>query len=665
MKTIKGKIIANVVICCSVIVLVLASITLLVSSKIIYRQSMDELTEAAGKYTQQISNWYMNQKAIVETFAETIGRGLVDKADIKVYASNKLKENTQLLDLYLGYEDGETILGSDVLLPQDYEATTRPWYIDTKEKDSTYCIPPYIDIITQQMSISVTTPVYRDGSFIGIVAADVLVDDLLNIVNNISIEEGSYAFLIDHEGDIVTHAYEAFLPNDGQLMSLAEAYGEEMSAKLLENQGDIIQVMDYDNQTKYICTMPIEENGWYLGIVVPECAITSPIYKMTYINMGIAILGLIVLIVSIIILVDKIMKPIAELKQFASGDFSEGIKQNTIKVADGYKDEIEEITEATTKVKSRIRQIILGTKDEAQSIYQATNKISPEMEGLNREINQMNQSLGEVSNKASLASDLTNSIHILGNDMEKAVAIVAHKAEIATKASVEITERALLMKEESEKSQDMANDIYAKTHHRLKDAIEHVNYVNQIGSLIEEILDISNQTNLLALNASIEAARAGAAGRGFSIVANEIGGLANHTKATVVKIQDMVENVIEAVNQLSGSAEEVLTFIDQKVMSDYGYMVRTAEQYSKDSNAYVGIASDLGMAAEELAMSIGSIVDKLGHMNQLNEEIAVATDEMTSSTDIVGGNAECVLQQMIELQNSAQELTTIVEEFKV
>ena len=665
MKTIKGKIIANVLVCCIVMVLVLSSTTLIVSSKGIYEQSMDKLTEASGKYTQQISNWYIGQKAIVETFAEVISNGLIDETAIQAYANDKLKKNTQLVDLYIGYEDGRMLVGSGDEMPEDFNATTRPWYIETKQQGSTYCIPPYVDILNQKMSISIATPIYNNQALMGIAAMDVLVDELISIVNNIYVEEGSYAFLIDSQGNIVTHSNEAFLPTDGKLMSLTEAYGAETSKRLLENQGDTIQIMDYDGKMKYICTMPIEENGWYLGVVMPKHVITAPIYKIIYTSIGIAVTGLIVLILCVIMLVNKIMRPIAELKQFASGDFREGVKQDANRVADGFKDEIEEITEATTRVKAQIRNIILGTKDEAQSIYQSINKISREIEGLTQEIEQVNENIREISDKASLASDLTNSIDGLGNDMERAIVMVAEKAETATKASVEITQRALLMKEESENSQDMAKDVYAKTQGQLKRAIENASYVSQIGNLVEEILDISNQTNLLALNASIEAARAGAAGKGFAIVATEIGGLANHTKSAVVKIQEMVANVVEAVNQLSSSAEEVLSFIDQKVMGDYGYMVRTAEQYSKDSTSYVDIATDLGSAAEELAMSIESIVDKLGNMNQLNKEIAVATDEMTSSTEIVSSRSECVLYQMLELKGSAQELTTLVEQFKV
>lgn len=665
MKTIKGKIIGNTLMCCITLLLILSVITLAISSNIIYDKSMDKLTEAADRYTSEISKWYTSQEVIVETFAEVVGNGLEDEEGIQAYASNKLSENTQLINLYLGYENGHTIVGSGEVLPEDFDATTRPWYIETKDKNDTYYTAPYISVGSQTMCVSIATPVYRNGQFIGVVGADVLVEELINIVNSISIEEGSYAFLIDNQGDIVTHAYEGFLPNAEKNVSLTEVYGTQNSEKLLSIDGEIIQIKDYDDKEKYICSRLIEENGWMLGIVIPKSTITSSIYQLIIISLIIISIGMALLIFSIVILVNKITKPIGELKQFASGDFREEIGEISQKVADGFKDEIEEISVATSKVRTQIRQTILGTKEEAQSIYGAVGQVNPEMEGLNGEIEQIVCKIKEISDKASGASNLTRSVNALGIEMGKAVEMVAQKAEDATQTSVEITKRALSIKEESEKSQIMAQDIYAKTHEQLEKAIENSKYVERIDTLVEEILAISNQTNLLALNASIESARAGEVGKGFAVVANEIGKLASHTQLTVVKIQDIVENVVESVNELSDSATEILEFMNKKVMSDYIYMVRTAEQYSQDSETYVGITSELGRAANELTLSIDNIIEKMGNVNNLNGEIAVATDEMTTSTEVVSNNSDYVLSQMIKLQESSQKLIHIVEQFKV
>ena len=170
---------------------------------------------------------------------------------------------------------------------------------------------------------------------------------------------------------------------------------------------------------------------------------------------------------------------------------------------------------------------------------------------------------------------------------------------------------------------------------------------------------------MIALNATIEAARAGEVGRGFAVVAGEISSLASNTQITVGKIQDIIKNVILSVQDLAGSAEDILEFVDQKVMDDYGYMVQTAEQYSKDSGVYVNLASELDKASCELSVAIDEIVEKIQDINQLSGEIAEVTDEMDDSTQMVSRNSDCVLCQMVDLRDSASKLTSIVEQFIV
>ncbi len=100
----------------------------------------------------------------------------------------------------------------------------------------------------------------------------------------------------------------------------------------------------------------------------------------------------------------------------------------------------------------------------------------------------------------------------------------------------------------------------------MRESIEKTNAIEEIKELSQTIMAITSQTNLLALNAAIEAARAGEAGKGFAVVADEIRKLAEDSKQAVSRINDITENVSDAVISMVQDSEELLGFVDTQVL---------------------------------------------------------------------------------------------------
>lgn len=142
--------------------------------------------------------------------------------------------------------------------------------------------------------------------------------------------------------------------------------------------------------------------------------------------------------------------------------------------------------------------------------------------------------------------------------------------------SKEIMARARQLKDDTVASNDKAMVVYADMKMRTEEAIEKSKVVAKINELTDNIRDISSQTNLLALNANIEAARAGDAGRGFAVVATEIGDLANKTFETVDGINQIVQEVNDAVSNMTECAQKSGDAVKQTV-AGYNHLRESEE----------------------------------------------------------------------------------------
>ncbi|MCB8815042.1 methyl-accepting chemotaxis protein [Desulfosporosinus sp. SRJS8] len=159
--------------------------------------------------------------------------------------------------------------------------------------------------------------------------------------------------------------------------------------------------------------------------------------------------------------------------------------------------------------------------------------------------------------------------------------------------------------------------------------------VNQISILSESIMQITAQTNLLALNAAIEAARAGGAGKGFSVVSEEIRKLAEQSKDTVIKIQDITVKVISAVDGLTNSANRLLQFMSADVHDDYSTMLNVADRYNEDAKFVDDLVSEFSSASEEILASMKEVFLTIDGVSKAAYEGAGATTNIAQeATDI-------------------------------
>ena len=330
------------------------------------------------------------------------------------------------------------------------------------------------------------------------------------------------------------------------------------------------------------------------------------------------------------------------------------------------------------KAKDEIGQLAGGINNFLDQLQEIMLKLRNGSEGLNVQVNSINDSI--VASEGN-AGEVSATMEEMSASMEE---IAATLDEIAS-GSKEMLNSVTGMKELAKEGVDVTDIIKVKAQEIRGDAlnskrntmgmieenkkslgvaIENSRNVDRINELTNDILGIANQTNLLALNASIEAARAGEAGRGFAVVADEIRDLAERSKDTANRIQQISGLVTDSVDSLAQNANDMLAFIDGTVLADYDKLVDVANQYYDDADKLDSMMDVIDEKSSELENNIADINEGISGIN-------TAVDESARGVAMVADSAGQLVSVLADIRNDAEnnraisyELANEVEKFK-
>lgn len=344
----------------------------------------------------------------------------------------------------------------------------------------------------------------------------------------------------------------------------------------------------------------------------------SDVYLGVLVSNGIIIaISVTLLMVALYCVIRFVIKPILatnkDIRDIISG-IDKGEGDLTKRVAVLSNDEIADLGNGINLFMDKLQQIL-------KMIIENTNHMENVVREVGESVATSNDSATDLSamteELSATMQDVGHSVSVINNNTENVrgdVEMIAHKSGEINEFSKEMKANADKMESDARNNMDKTNETIGIILEGLGKAIEDSHSVGQVTSLTDEILNISSQTNLLALNASIEAARAGEAGKGFAVVADEIRGLADSSRETANRIQQINSVVVAAVNNLSDNANELVGYIQNAILPEFEAFVESGVKY-RDNASYIENAMQeftaktdmLKKNIDEIALSISAI----------------------------------------------------------
>ena len=591
------------------------------------RDDLNNYLNEMGEVTaDNIQTWLNGRILLVENAAQNIAIN-PDPANVASLLEQKSLTST-FMATYLGDATGHFTIRPDVKMPDGFDPRVRPWYKGAESSSASTLTEPYIDAATGQLIISIATASKKAGQSVGVVGGDLSLQTLVDTLTARDFSGMGYAFLVSADGKILVHPDKALV-----MKSLKEAYPQD-TPRISSDFSEIT----VDGKTRIVSFAPIKglpSVNWYIGLSVDKDKAFSMLSEFRTSAVIATVIAVVIIIALLGMLIRLLIQPLHVMTR-AMEDIADGEGDLTKRLTIVNNDEFGVLGTAFNRFVERIH----GSIREVSSATGQVNEVAL------RVVAASNSSMYNSDQQASRTSSVAAAINQLGAAAQE---IARNAAQASNQASY-----ARGLAEDGQQVVDRSIKAMNQLSSMLSASSTNIESLNSktvnIGQILEVITSISQQTNLLALNAAIEAARAGEAGRGFAVVADEVRNLAHRTQESAQQVQTMIEEL------QVGARESVST------MSD-------SQRHSQDS---VEIAN---LAGERL----NSVTQRIGEIDGMNQSVATATEEQTAVVESINvditeintlnqegvENLQATLRACSDLEQQAARLKQLVGSFRI
>lgn len=528
------------------------------------------------------------------------------------------------------------------------DVTTREYWIEAM-KGNTYISNILVSKSTGARQVTIAVPIFgNDGSILG----EVQRNYDLEAMHELLASHTDDAFVCDRDGVMAAHAQFSLAAED--------VYEMAGAAFLAGDQGTFIDKESFDNPL--IMSYYKDPLTGYTIVVSDDYNVVMSSAQRT--AMITVIIGVLLILVAAIVafqMAKSFTEPIKEvnasLSELANGKFMK-ITRFT-----GKKDEFGEMVGNTNAVINQLDSIVSKIKESAKTVEASSQELSDTANQISQTADDVSNAVQEIATGATQQADeiQTASVNVgyIGDavvdvqgstkDLES---LTGKMQEASESSSVSLTNLQQSSNEMTGKIQEISTTISAT-----QDAVSNIN------DKVEGIASIATQTNLLSLNASIEAARAGEAGRGFSVVAEEIGKLADDSKNMADEIRKEMDVLLEQ-SKAAVSAAEAIKESNFNQQSALGETLTSVDGMIEDITTTVTGVHRISNGADTCESSKNSVVDTMSALSAISEENAASAEETGAAMQELSATVTTLAGSASHLKEIAEELNKEISFFK-
>jgi methyl-accepting chemotaxis protein len=400
---------------------------------------------------------------------------------------------------------------------------------------------------------------------------------------------------------------------------------------------------------------------WILNGIVPVSALLQS-------TKGILILTWVFVVAAAIVamllgwwMVRMIGQPLKRMKDL----MNEGAKGN-LGVRTDYRsrDEIGQLSTSFNEMMEQITGLVQQTNSTAKDVLLTASELSDASKKTAVSAREIAVATEEIANGASsLATEAERGNTLTDNITRQMESVIAHNNEMG--------EAARDVGRSSETGSEQLKQLMSKTkvtEETTRSLVAKVDKLKGTTSTVFQVLDalqnITKQTNILSLNATIEAARAGAAGRGFMVVADEIRQLADQSRQSIIMAGGIVDNIVTEMNETVEALTEAYPLFRQQIeaVEETSEIFQSVQQQMKD---FISSLTAVTGSIEELNQSQEVLSDAMGNVSAVAEQSSATSEEVASLSSEQENVANQLVQLSEKLENVSGSLQQTLSNFRI